>query len=208
MRMLTVLVALVATVSLARADSTPPVEFGGERYTVNFQDQATQVNGEPGEGLAEFTLAGETVEDWSKLFAYHWYPYVADDPVAAAQMLGKVVKENNKDANYAVIEDEKTGEAIIDFLTWTPDSDVMEFNVFRYARAADGKGLIAVQYAQHIKLGELDVEGMRALRSRSVEDMAATDISQARRYFVSKLAKSADAGKAEQPMLARAGRSE
>lgn len=206
MRMLPVLIALVATVSLARADSTPPVEFGGERYTVNFQDQATQVNGEPGEGLAEFTLAGETVDNWSKLFAYHWYPYVADDPVAAAQMLGKVVKENNKDANYAVIEDEKTGEAIIDFLTWTPGSDVMEFNVFRYARAADGKGLIAVQYAQHIKLGELDVEGMRALRASSVEDMAATDVSEARRYFAGKAAKSADAAEPEQPTLARAGR--
>ena len=97
---------------------------------------------------------------------------MGDDPVAAVKMVGKVVKETNKDANFAIIENEKTGEAIIDFLTWTPESDVMEFNVFKYARAADGKGLVAMQYAQHIKLGDIDVEGMRALRARTVDDMA------------------------------------
>jgi hypothetical protein len=206
MRMLPVLVALLASVSLARAD-TPAVEFDGERYTLNFEDQATEADGQPGDGLAEFTLAGETVDNWSKLFAYHAYPGMGDDPVAAVQMLGKIVKENNKDANYAIIASEKTDEAIIDFLTWAPESDIMEFNVFKYARAANGQGLVAMQYAQHIKLGDLDVEGMRALRTRAVEAMAATDISQARAYFASKLGKSAsNAGDAEQPTLARAGR--
>jgi hypothetical protein len=206
MRLLPVLIALVACVSLARAD-TPSVEFGGERFTLNFEDQATEADGQPGEGLAEFTLAGETVDDWSKLFAYHAYPGVPADPVAAVEMLGKVVKENNKDANYAVIANDKTGEAIIDFLTWAPESDVMEFNVFKYARAAKGPGLIALQYAQHIKLGDLDVEGIRALRQRAVADMAATKISLAQDYFAAKLAKSAaNALPAGKPALARAGR--
>ncbi|MEI9900059.1 MAG: hypothetical protein WDN31_07900 [Hyphomicrobium sp.] len=43
----------------------------------------------------------------------------------------------------------------------------MEFNVFKYARAADGRGLVAMQYAQHVKLGDIDVEGMRELRATS-----------------------------------------
>ena len=205
MRLLPVLAALLAFVSLARAE-TPTVEFGGEQYTLNFEDQAVLPDGRPGEGLAEFTLAGETVEDWSKLFAYHAYPEMGDDPVAAVKVLGKIVKETNKDANFAIIENETTGEAIIDFLTWAPESDVMEFNVFKYARAANGKGLVAMQYAQHIKLGDLDVEGMRALRTRSVDDMAATDIAQAQSYFAHKLGKSAsNAAEDGEPALARAG---
>ncbi len=205
MRLLPVLAALLAFVSLARAE-TPTVEFGGEQYTLNFEDQAVLPDGRPGEGLAEFTLAGETVEDWSKLFAYHAYPEMGDDPVAAVKVLGKIVKETNKDANFAIIENETTGEAIIDFLTWAPESDVMEFNVFKYARAANGKGLVAMQYAQHIKLGDLDVEGMRALRTRSVDDMAATDIAQAQNYFAHKQGKSAsNAAEDGEPALARAG---
>ena len=205
MRLLSIFAALVATVSLARAE-VPAVEFGGQRYALNFEDQATLEDGTPGDGLAEFTLPGEKVEDWTKLFAYHAYPQMGDDPVAAVQMVGKVVKENNKDANFAIIESEKTGEAIIDFLTWTPESDVMEFNVFRYARAANGNGLVAMQYAQHIKLGEIDVDGMRALRAKSVDDMAATAITPAQDYFARQQGKSASNAEGDrEPALARAG---
>ncbi len=131
---------------------------------------------------------------------------MGDDPVAAVQMVGKVVKETNKDANFAIVENEKTGEAIIDFLTWTPESDVMEFNVFKYARAANGKGLVAMQYAQHIKLGDIDVEGMRALRARSVDDMAARPLLRRRHYFARKQGKSASNAEEDgEPDLARAG---
>ena len=205
MRWLSMFAALVATVALARAE-TPTVEFGGERFTLNFEDQATLEDGSRGEGLAEFTLPGETVEDWSKLFAYHAYPEMGDDPVAAVKMVGKVVKETNKDANFAIVENEKTGEAIIDFLTWTPESDVMEFNVFKYARSAAGKGLIAMQYAQHIKLGDIDVAGMRALRARFVDDMAALAITPAQDYFARKQGKSASNTEGDgEPAFARAG---
>jgi hypothetical protein len=97
------------------------------------------------------------------------------------------VKEVNKDANFALTEDPKTGEAIVDFLTWAPDSDVMEFNVFKYARAANGAGLIALQYAQRFKADNLDVADFRALRQHSVEEMARTDVKPAREFFAEKV---------------------
>lgn len=197
--------ALLVSASLAQADATV-VEFDGERYTLNFADQATLPDGQAGEGLAEFTLPGETVENWSKLFAFHAYPEMDVDPVTAVELVGKAVKETNKDANYAIVADDKTGEAIIDFLTWAPESDIMEFNVFKYARAADGRGLIAMQYAQHIKLGEIDVDGMRALRAEMVDDMAATNISQAQAYFAGKQAAAPEAGEHDEAAVARAGR--
>jgi hypothetical protein len=206
MRLLSLLAVLLASVSLARAD-TPAVVFGDDRFTLAFEDQATLPDGEAGDGIAEFTLAGETVDDWSKLFAFHAYPEMGDDPLAAVETVGKVVKETNKDANYAIVTNDKTGEAIIDFLTWTPESDVMEFNVFKYARSADRRGLVAMQYAQHIKLGEIDVEGMRALRQRTVDEMATQDITQAQDYFAKKRGRSAsNAPQNGEPALARAGR--
>lgn len=201
------LVALIASVSAALAADTPSVEFGGQEYTLGYEDQATLPDGGPGNGLAEFTLPGETVDGWSKLFAFHSYPEMGSDPLAAVEAVGKAVKENNKDANYAIVVNETTGEAIIDFLTWAPESDVMEFNVFKYARAANGRGLVATQYAQHIKLGDMDVEGMRELRATSVSNMASTDIAQAQQYFAGKRAKSAsNAGPNDPSTLARAGR--
>lgn len=197
--------ALLASFSLAIAADTASVEFGGERYTLNYEDEATLPNGQPGNGVAEFTLPGETVNDWSKLFAFHSYPEMVADPVAAVEALGKAVKENNKDANYAIIANEKAGEAIIDFLTWAPESDVMEFNVFKYTRSADGRGLVAMQFAQHVKLGDIDVEGMRALRERSVGSMTETDIAQAQRFFAEKRAKSASKSDSEPSTRGHAG---
>lgn len=205
MRLLPI-VAVFATVSAALAADTSPVEFDGERYTLNYEDQAMLPDGQPGNGIAEFTLPGEMVEDWSKLFAFHAYPEMGDDPVAAVVAVGKAVKEHNPEASYAIVANDKKGEAIIDFLTWEPESDVMEFNVFKYARASDGRGLVAVQYAQHIRLGDIDVEGMRQLRVREVGNMSATDIAPAQRYFADKRAKSAsNVGSDSESSLARAG---
>ena len=77
----------------------------------------------------------------------------------------------------------KSDEAIVDFLTWVPGSDVMEFNVFKYAKAGeDGTGLIALQYAQRIK-ADMEVADFRALRQRMVDEMLHTDAEPAREYF-------------------------
>jgi hypothetical protein len=206
MRLLSLFAVLLASVSLARAD-TPAVVFGDDRYTLAFEDQATLPDGEAGDGIAEFTLPGESVDNWSKLFAFHGYPEMGNDPLAAVEAVGKVVKETNKDANYAIVTNDKTGEAIIDFLTWAPESDVMEFNVFKYARSADGRGLVAMQYAQHVKLGEIDVEGMRALRQRTVDEMATKDMTQAQDYFAKKRGRSvSNAPQNGEAAMARAGR--
>jgi hypothetical protein len=173
---------LLASVTCGLAE-TPIIDFSGQTYHLGYQDRAKLPNGRLGDGVAEFTLPGETVDDWTKLFAFHAYPEAGDDPALAAAALGKVVKAVNKDANFALTADPKTGEAIIDFLTWAPGSDVMEFNVFKYAEAANGEGLVALQYAQHIKTDDMDVADFRKLRQRTVEAMAHTDIGPARDYF-------------------------
>jgi hypothetical protein len=172
---------LVSMASVRAEDQT--VEFAGETYHLDYQDRAKHPDGSSGDGVAEFTLEGETVNDWTKLFAYHIYPDVPADPALAAETLGKTVKENNKDANYSLTKDDKSGEAIVDFLTWAPGSDVMEFNVFKYAKAGDGQGLIALQYAQRFKSKDIPVEEFRKLRERMVAEMAHTDAQPARDYF-------------------------
>ena len=114
-----IVAVLFALSSIAMAADTPSVEFGNETFSLGFEDQRTLPDGQPGNGLAEFTLPGESVDNWSKLFAFYSYPEMNVDPVTAVEAVGKAVKENNKDANYAIVTNDK-GEAIIDFLTWRP----------------------------------------------------------------------------------------
>jgi hypothetical protein len=205
MRASLIALLLLATAALARADDAT-VEFEGERYHLDYQDQAQLPNGRPGDGIAEFTLEGETVDDWTKLFGYFAFPESGDDPMLMAEEVGKATKVTNPDANYAIIENKERGDAIIDFLTWAPGSDVMEFNVFKYARAEYGPGLVALQYAQRFKLGDMSVEAFRALRERMVEAMANTDIAQARTYFAEKAKEQlGSARRADQEPAADAG---
>ncbi len=185
MRTPLIVLSVLAAATLARADA-PTVEFGGQRYHLDYQTQDKLANGRPGDGLAEFTLEGESVDEWTKVFAYYVFPEAGDDPALMAQEVGKATKEANPDANYAVLENKKSGDAIIDYLTWAPGSDVMEFNVFKYARAEYGPGLVALQYAQRFKLGTLSVDEFRALRARTVAAMAETDIAAARSFFAEK----------------------
>lgn len=162
-------------------------EFGGQRYRLGYQDDAKQPDGTPGDAIAEFTLPGETVDNWTKLFAYYLFPDSGDDPVAMTQEVGKALKESNPDANYALLVNEKDGVAIIDFLTWEPGSDVGEFNVFKYARAEFGPGLVAMQYAQRFKISEMDPKDFQVIREHAVAEMAKADIAPARTYFAQRM---------------------
>lgn len=174
---------LLTLALLAHAEEVEFVDFGGERFVLAFEDQQRTPEGERGEAVAEFSRPGESADHWSKRFAFHAYPQTIDDPAAAAEALGQQIVAQNKDARYAVAVDEAKGEAIIDYLTWPPDSELMEFNVVRYAPAPDGRGLIALQYSEQVSPEAIGVAGMRQLRQRTVEEMARADMARAVRYF-------------------------
>jgi hypothetical protein len=185
MRTPLIALCLLAAATLARADAPTP-EFGGERYHLDFQDRPKLPNGGLGDGIAEFTLSGQTVNDWTKLFAYYVYPAAGDVPANMASAVANAVMKANPDAKYVMRKNEETGDTILDFLTWPPDGKVMEFDVFKYANAKDGPGLVAVQFAQRFKADKFDPIAFRAVRQRALEEMALVDPAQARTYFAGK----------------------
>jgi hypothetical protein len=185
MRALAPILALLHLAAPACAED-PANDFYGEEYRLGFQDQARREDGRPGNAVAEFTRTGETVNDWTKLFAYYSYPDAGEDAMRMAEAVGTEVKRQNPDANYAVNQDGRNGDAIVDFITWEPDSDVLEFNIFKFAPAKFGPGLVALQYAQRIKADDTDGEKLRELRQRMILEMADEDIAQAQDYFAAR----------------------
>ena len=168
----------------AAANAGPPeVAFAGDHYHLNFRDEGTTPDGAPGDAIAEFTLSGETVDDWTRMFAYYLFPDSGDDPVLMTQEVARAVKETNPDASYVLTEDTAHDAAMIDFLTWEPGSDVGEFNVFKYAPAKSGPGLVAMQFVQRFNVADMDKEHFQDLRRRMVAEMSKADITPARRFF-------------------------
>jgi len=99
----------------------------------------------PGEHWREFIPADEDRKSWTRLASIREYPKV-DDPKAVAGNLVRTLRRQNPQTHSAILQNKKTGEIIVDFITWPDDRKFVEFNVFRYGRNPQG-GVIAQQYA-------------------------------------------------------------
>ena len=110
----------------------------------------------------------------------HAFPQT-NDPKAAVGALARTIRQRDASTKMRLIANDATGESMLDFLAFK--GEVAEFNVFKYAPAANGRGVVAVQFARHFRLGELDAEEVRQLRQRAVNEMAGFDVSPARAAF-------------------------
>jgi hypothetical protein len=121
--------------------------------------------------MKEFIPAGEKLESWTKFAALLEYPKLSD-PKAVVANLVRALKQQNPDAPSSVIENPKTGEVIVDFVTWPPDNKFAEFNVFKYSKKPGG-GLVAQQYAlREYKDVTGFLKGLKPVRTRLVDLMA------------------------------------
>jgi hypothetical protein len=132
-----------------------------------------------GDKLIECVRENESFETWTKLIGlrYQRLPGVDNDPKRVATMMAQVVKSRDPSSRSRVIANDKTNEALIDFLTRSPDGAFMEFNVFRYARSEDGNAVLSLQYAY--RFTDVSEEGSKrfvALRDSWISQIIAIDI--------------------------------
>lgn len=170
--LLTLLLGLV----LATPAAGQTVEFLGQKFEKKYE--TGEPKGKP--RLVEFGLPSEDIGKWTRLVAYRHYPQPGADPRQAAINHGQQVKSRDKGARMQIITNDKSGEAIIDFLMG--QQDLMEFNVIKYTKAPGG-GLISTQFAVRFRLGEMQADELSQIRSAARGAMANFDQRQAFDYF-------------------------
>ena len=99
----------------------------------------------PNEKVKEYIPDGEKLDTWKKLASIREYPKT-NDPKALAANLLQTLKKQNPNAPSSMIENPKTGEVMLDFITFPPDSSFVEFNIFKYFPKPGG-GVVVQQYA-------------------------------------------------------------
>lgn len=156
-RLLMVGALLLATAPVGAAEAVFSAEFDGETYPSQFASEA------PGMKLVEFVRESETIDNWTKLLAVRRLPRL-EDPTAAAAELVKRLNESNPLARHRLLTKEGGQEALIDFLTWPEDGSYMEFNVFRYVKAAGASGLISYQFAY--RFSDTSPEAMESFKEQ------------------------------------------
>jgi hypothetical protein len=172
-----ILVALVGLPAALAQSAT--ITFDGEAYIKKF------VGMPPGrDKLVEYVRRDESFEKWTRLigFRYQQLPVIDNDPVKVAQAMARTIKAANPQAQSRIIVSQDKAEAIIDFLTWPADASFMEFNVFRYAKSADGKAVVSVQFAHRFTdRSPQGMEKFRKLRQSWIQQAAAYDMAIAQR---------------------------
>ena len=117
------------------------LEFAKETYIGRF----VAVNEH--EKLAEFTRAGDPLEDWQKLVAVRHYPLANGTPAQAAAAVVRALQATNPLAKFQLLVKEDGSEALVDFITWPKDGTYAEFNAFRYIKKPNQAGLVSYQFA-------------------------------------------------------------
>jgi hypothetical protein len=150
-------------------DKTLPTKESVSFDGVTFVLASTTEN--PGEQVKEYLPEGQKFESWTKLAAVREYPKL-NDPRAVAENLVRALKQQNPQAPSSIIQNPKTGEVIVDFVTWPSDQSFVEFNVFKYSKK-EGGGLIAQQYAlREYQDTATFLKALKPVRTRIVDLMA------------------------------------
>jgi hypothetical protein len=153
MRYLTAALSLSMFVAAARADeptaANEPSRGAMPKETVTFDDHklvlAYEARDEDGDAIKEFIPADEDLDSWTRLAAIRVHADL-DDPQEFGEQMVKELEQRKPPAEYALMENERTGDVVLTFLISPEDESFVEFNVFKYQKRAEG-GLLSEQYA-------------------------------------------------------------
>jgi hypothetical protein len=102
--------------------------------------------------LAEYIPAGETLENWTLMFALRFAPGDLDPKASAAATVQNIQtrKRNGQDplANCGVFASKDGKSVNVDFLVSTTSPQLLEHNIMRYVKVKDG--LETIQIARRI----------------------------------------------------------
>jgi hypothetical protein len=174
-RKILALLFLFTSVSFANAE-VPAFDFGGDHFVKKFKVPNLAPNQQ-----VEFGLETETLIVCTMLVTIPSFARNGNDAMRMAAGLANLVRERYRGAKYKVVNNPKTPEAIIDFLIPVPNTELMEFNVFKYTPV--GNELVALQFARRVKLGEIDGEELAEIRQSAIEEMAQYEMGPVKAYF-------------------------
>ncbi len=152
----------------ANADAKKPrIVFDGETFIFAWDGASETVK------IKEFLPAGQNFDRWTKLVAINEYPNI-DDPREFAQVMLNTLKQQNPKAGAQLQANDKTGEAVLDFVTWPEDKSYVEFDAFKFHRM-EGGGIVGEQFAQRAYTAEDQLkllDNLAQLKKRVLPELA------------------------------------
>lgn len=172
LRIVLALLCLLAALAPARAQ-TPTIAFGGDELVRKHEQANAQA------GIVEFVPADESIDGWTRLVGLHMFWDHPGSPSEAAAALAQTAEQNYPGTKPRL--GGEGSESLVDFVIAAPGGEFVEFNVFKYARGPDGRGIVAFQYARRFR--GLAAEDVRRLGARWIAEAARFDMNFVRAAF-------------------------
>src|SRR4051795_3842526 len=158
-RMMKLAAALLSFLALAAAALAEPasLSFGGDRLVEKYARSGPQA------GIIEFGPPDQTLDNWTTLVGFRGLWESKGTAADAAEGLAAVTRGRHPTATARarVISAPcpaskprilaKGADAMVVFVAAPPNDDLVEFNVFKYGRAPDGRGIVSFQYARRFR---------------------------------------------------------
>lgn len=145
--------------------AAPFITIGDLKLLRAYAPESSQVD------LREYLPAGETFDHWTRLASVRVFKDLEDPKEYLANVAAAVTKSSPA-ARYQFLQNHKTKEYILDFMTFAPDSEPVHFaewNLMR-ARYVKKKGLVVYQYAMRFyDFGESTGAVIRAERNKMMQ---------------------------------------
>jgi hypothetical protein len=135
--------ALVAPLCFA---VEPSITIGSETFILAYAPSDSPI------GLREYILPGESLQGWSRMASVRVFKK-EKKPKEYLGRVGEQVMRSHPAARAVLFKNDKTGDHVLDFLIFTPDSTIAEWNLMR-AKYDKKKGLIVFQYAARFATNE------------------------------------------------------
>lgn len=180
------LTAIAATLLLA-APALAQSDQVGVPGPISFEDRAYELawTAQPSDNYfkQEYVPEGQSVETYSEMILVEAVAGAITPMQAAALQVQSLEARRGSDPvfNYDIIQNEATGEVLLDFLVsdLAADPVVIEWNAYRYVPLAEGEGvaLFAVSRRGYGEEGARRfMGGLGAMRSAAIKALSAHDL--------------------------------
>src|SRR5215217_973603 len=144
-RMLKIAAALLSFLALAAAALAEPasLSFGGDRLVEEYARSGPQA------AIIEFVPPDQTLDSWTSLVGFRGLWESKGTAADAAAALALVTGERYPASKPRILA--KGAAAMVVFVAAPPNDDLVEFTVFKYGRAPDGRGIVSFQYARRFR---------------------------------------------------------
>jgi len=133
----------------------------------------------------QYVRESEGFTNWTKTVVYSNYQleHIGDETQRVAARLVEGLQQLNPGAKYQLLGDDEGKVLILDFLSWPPSQQYMEFSAYRIQKGEPGEGVFTLQFSVRLPFLRDVTEEVKT----KLKNLRASELQQLMKYDMNKV---------------------